>query len=51
MGIYATVLSILGLVDGLAKVADRRDDILGLDLEEDRLPRKIVSPERVNKKS
>lgn len=51
MGIYATVLGILGLVDGLAKVADRRDDILGLDLEEDRLPRKIVSPGRMNKKS
>jgi len=51
MGIYATVLSILGLVDGLAKVADRRDDILGLDLEEDRLPRKIVSPGRMSKKS
>jgi len=44
MGIYATVLSLLGLADGLAKVADRRDDTLGLDLEEDRLPRKIVSP-------
>jgi len=50
MGIYATVLSILGLVDGLAKVADRRDDILGLDLEEDRLPGKIVSPRRMGKK-
>ena len=51
MGIYATVLSILGLVDGLGKVADRRDDTLGLDLEEDRLPRKIVSRGRKNKRS
>jgi DNA-binding XRE family transcriptional regulator len=51
MGIYATVLSILGLIDGLAKVADRRDDTLGLDLEEDRLPRKIVSRGRMNKRS
>ncbi|HED19377.1 MAG TPA: XRE family transcriptional regulator [Gammaproteobacteria bacterium] len=49
MGIYATVLSLLGLADGLAKVADRRDDTLGLDLEEDRLPRKIVSPGRKGK--
>lgn len=51
MGIYATVLSVLGLVGGLAKVADRRDDTLGLDLEEDRLPRKIVSPGRMIKRS
>ena len=43
MGIYATVLSILGLVEGLAKAADRRDDTLGLDLEEDHLPKKIVT--------
>jgi len=49
MGIYATVLGLLGLADGLAKVADRRDDALGLDLEEDRLPRKIVSPGRKGK--
>jgi len=51
MGIYATVLSILGLVDGLADVADRRDDTLGLDLEEERLPRKIVSHRRSKKRS
>ena len=41
MGIYATVLSILGLVKGLGQVADRRTDALGLDIEEDRLPKKI----------
>jgi len=41
MGIYATVLSILGLADGLAAVADRRSDSLGLDIEEDRLPKKV----------
>ncbi len=41
MGIYATVLSILGLVEGLGQVADRRQDSLGLDIEEDRLPLKI----------
>jgi transcriptional regulator with XRE-family HTH domain len=43
MGVYATVLAILGLVEGLGQIADRRDDILGLDIEEDRLPKKIVS--------
>lgn len=41
MGIYATVLSILGLVEGLGDVADRRTDTLGLDIDEDRLPKKI----------
>lgn len=41
MGVYATVLAILGLVDRLGDVADRRDDRLGLDLDEDRLPSKV----------
>jgi len=51
LGVYATVLAILGLVDALGQVADRRDDILGLDIEEDRLPKKIVSPGRRGKRS
>ncbi len=41
VGIFATVLAILGLADRLAEVADRRHDSLGLDLEEDRLPKKV----------
>ena len=41
MGVYASVLSILGLVDGLATTADPRDDLLGLDIDEDRLPRRV----------
>ena len=41
IGIYATVLAILGLADRLAQAADRRADSLGLDLDEDRLPRKV----------
>lgn len=41
MGIYATVLAILGLIEGLGDIADRRTDTLGLDIEEDRLPKKI----------
>ena len=41
MGIYATVLALLGLADGLGDVADRSTDSLGLDIEEDRLPQKI----------
>jgi transcriptional regulator with XRE-family HTH domain len=50
MGVYATVLAILGLVEGLGQVADRRDDILGLDIEEERLPKNIVSPGRKGKR-
>jgi len=46
MGIYATVLAILGLVDDLGEVADRRNDTLGLDIEEDRLPQKIMPSRR-----
>ena len=41
MGIYATVLFILGLSDGLGEIADRTRDSLGLDIEEDRLPKKV----------
>ncbi len=41
IGTYATALAILGLVDRLGDVADRRDDALGLDLEEEALPRAI----------
>ena len=49
MGVYATVLAILGLVDGLGQIADRRDDILGLDIEEGRLPKNIIPPRRKGK--
>ncbi len=41
MGIYATVLFILGLIEKLGQVADRSSDTLGLDIEEDRLPKKV----------
>lgn len=43
IGIYATVLSLLGLVEPLGDVADRTIDSLGLDIEEDRLPKHIMS--------
>ena len=46
MGIYATVLSILGLIEGLGDLADRSTDTLGLDIDEDRLPQKI-QPKKV----
>ena len=42
MGIYASVLAILGLSEGLGQVADRLNDSLGLDIEEERLPKRIM---------
>ena len=51
MGVYATVRSLLGLVEGLGYVADRGTDTLGLDLDEDRLPKKVQPPGRNRKRS
>ena len=42
IGAYVTVLAILGLVDGVGELADRSKDVLGLDIEEDRLPQRIA---------
>jgi hypothetical protein len=44
LGIYATVLFVLGLVDRIAELADARIDATGLQLEEERLPKRIRSP-------
>jgi transcriptional regulator with XRE-family HTH domain len=41
MGIYATVLFVLGLTEKLSDIADVATDRLGLDLEEERLPKRI----------
>lgn len=41
LGIYATVLFVLGLIDRLGAVADARSDATGLQLEEERLPKRI----------
>lgn len=46
LGIYATVLFILGLDKRLADIADVRADEVGLRLEEERLPRRIYLPRR-----
>lgn len=40
-GLYATVLFVLGLVDRLAEVAAAKHDALGLQLEEEELPKRI----------
>ena len=41
MGIYATVLFVLGLVQPLGNLADPKNDALGLQLEEEFLPQRI----------
>jgi transcriptional regulator with XRE-family HTH domain len=41
LGIYATVLFVLGLSERLADVADASQDRVGLDLEEEKLPERI----------
>lgn len=44
MGSYATVLFVLGLADRLADIADPKHDAIGLQLEGDRLPKRIRIP-------
>jgi transcriptional regulator with XRE-family HTH domain len=41
LGTYATVLFSLGMIERLADVADPRHDALGLELEEEHLPKRI----------
>ena len=41
LGIYATVLFVLGLVDRLGELADAKNDPTGLQLEEEHLPKRI----------
>lgn len=41
LGIYATVLFVLGLLDRLIDLAAARGDAVGLALEEERLPQRI----------
>lgn len=41
LGIYTTVLFVLGLVDRLADLADPRHDAIGRTLEEEQLPQRV----------
>jgi len=41
LGVYATVLFCLGMIDRLADIADVRHDAIGLELENERLPQRI----------
>ena len=41
IGSYATVLFVLGMTERLADVADAKNDPVGLQLEEENLPKRI----------
>src|SRR5713101_4931464 len=52
LGIYVTVLFVLGLTSRVADLADARSDDVGLQLDEERLPKRILlsrNPERRSK--
>jgi hypothetical protein len=46
LGNYSAVLFSLGMLDRLADVADPRHDSVGLELEEENLPKRIRLPRR-----
>ena len=46
LGVYATVLFILGLSERIADLADVAIDSVGLQLDEDRLPQRVRISER-----
>lgn len=43
---YATVLFVLGMVDRLADLVDPKNDPVGLQLEEENLPKRIRGPRK-----
>lgn len=46
LGIYATVLFVLGMNERLADLADSKHDAIGLSLEDELLPQRIRSPHK-----
>ena len=46
LGVYATVLFILGLSERIGDLADSRIDSVGLQLDEDRLPQRVRATKR-----
>lgn len=47
LGIYAAVLFVLGLADRITDLAAARHDVAGLQLEEERLPKRIRLAKRL----
>ena len=50
MGMYATVLFVLGMHDSISELADRSRDGVGLDLLEERLPQRVRVPSTARRK-
>ena len=46
LGIYATILFVLGLHDRLAELADIKTETVGRELEEENLPQRIRRPKK-----
>jgi len=46
LGTYATVLFVLGMIDRLADLADPQHDAVGMELEEEHLPKRVRLPRR-----
>lgn len=46
MGTYATLLFVLGLIDRVSNLADAGEDLIGRQLEEERLPKRIRLPKK-----
>lgn len=46
IGIFATVLFVLGMTERLADIADASHDLTGLDLAREKLPKRISSTRR-----
>jgi DNA-binding XRE family transcriptional regulator len=46
LGIYASVLFVLGMIGRLGDLADSTTDQVGLELEEERLPQRIRRPRK-----
>ena len=44
LGIYATVLFVLGLTDRLSELVDHKSDQIGLTLDDENLPRRVRLP-------
>jgi hypothetical protein len=42
IGLYCSVLNVLGLLDGVGRLADVATDRVGVELEASRLPRRAV---------
>jgi DNA-binding XRE family transcriptional regulator len=41
MGTYVTILFVLGMIDRVSSLVDASEDVLGRQLEEERLPKRI----------